>query len=318
MEKQRYLVGADGGSPFITIQSVLDSIRVRGETGVTVRLAPGVYREKLVLDVPGLTLAGPETGEARIVYGDSAHLLDENGQPLGTFRTQTVRVSAADVTLQNLTVENDAGPGELVEQAVALHIAGDRCAVKHCKLLANQDTLLIGPETGTICDAYPCGRRAYLERCFIQGNFDFIFGSYAAWFAECALYCVSRGKPVNAIVAAPNTPEGQAFGFVFHRCTVGGNCEPATVYLGRPWRPFGRAAFLHCVMDESVHPAGWLNWETPFRPVWEGLCETADTWSPARHGKCGKLEDESGYTLENVLRGKDGWEPQRDQNAGAE
>lgn len=308
-EKQRYLVGADEGSPFKTIQAALDAARARGETGAVVRLKPGVYREKLVLDVPGLTLTGPERGEARIVYGDSAHLLDENGQPLGTFRTATVRVSAADVTLEGLTVENDAGPGEIVEQAVALHIAGDRCTVKNCRLLAHQDTLLIGPETGTICDAYPCGRRAYLETCFIRGNMDFIFGSYAAWFEGCALYCASRGMKGNAIVAAPNTPQGQAFGFVFHRCTIEGNCGPGTVYLGRPWRPFGRAAYLHCAMDEGVHPAGWLDWEAPFRPVWDGLCETADTWSPARHGNGGKITDDALYTRESVLRGSDGWEP---------
>ena len=236
---------------------------------------------------------------------------DENGQPLGTFRTAAVRVSARDITLKNLTIENDAGPGKAVGQAVALYIAGDRCTVTGCKLLAHQDTLLIGPETGTVCDAYPCGRRAYLEDCLIRGNTDFIFGSYAAWLERCTLRCVSQGEPVNAMIAAPNTPRGQAFGFVFHECTIDGDCEPATVYLGRPWRPFGRAAFLHCKMTKSVHPAGWLDWDTPFRPVWEGLCETADTWTPERHPLCGKLENRHAYTKEAVLGGGDGWKPYR-------
>ena len=308
-EKAGYRVGADAGSQFATIQAALDWVRKRGETGAVIALAPGVYREKLVLDVPGLRLTGSPDGEARIVYGDSAHLLDENGQPLTTFRTAAVRVSAPDVTLETLTIENDAGPGEIVEQAVALHIAGDRCAVKNCKLLAHQDTLLIGPETGAICDAYPCGRRAYLENCLIQGNFDFIFGSYAAWFERCTLRCISRGKTINAMIAAPNTPEGQAYGFVFNHCVIDGDCEPATVYLGRPWRPFGRAAFLHCVIPESVHPRGWLDWEAPFRPVWQGLCETADTWTETRHPNAGKLPEPHPYTKEAVLCAEDGWVP---------
>ena len=302
-----YCVGAC--APFSTIQSALETVRTRGEAGAVLRLAPGAYREKLVLDVPGLTLRGPETGEAKIVCGDSAHLLDDNGQPLTTFRTATVRVSAKDVTLANLTIENDAGPGKRVEQAVALHIAGDRCAVRSCKLLAHQDTLLIGPETGTICDAWPCGRRAYLEACLIRGNTDFIFGSYAAWFERCKLFCVSQHEKINAMIAAPNTPQGQDFGFVFHRCDITGDCEPRTVYLGRPWRPCGRAAFLHCTMNESVHPAGWLDWKTPFRPVWPGLCETADTWTPARHPNAGRLESGHPYTKEAVLGGEDGWRP---------
>ncbi len=305
-----YRVSARGDGAYTTIRSALDTVKARGKTDITILVAPGVYREKLVLEVPGLRLVGAGGGETRIVYGDSAHLLDDNGQPLTTFRTATVRVSARDVTLENLTIENDAGPGSQVEQAVALYIAGDRCAVRQCSLLAHQDTLMIGPETGTICDAYPCGRRAYLENCLIRGNTDFIFGSYAAWFETCTLRCVAQGLPVNAMIAAPNTPQGQAFGFVFHRCTVdGGDCPPATVYLGRPWRPFGRAAFLHCAMDQSVHPAGWLDWETPFRAVWQGLCETADTWTPSRHPLCGKLEEGHPYTKEAVLGAEDGWRP---------
>jgi pectin methylesterase-like acyl-CoA thioesterase len=69
-------------------------------------------------------------------------------------------VSANGVTLRNLTMENDAGPRERVEQAVALHIAGDRCAVYGCALVAHQDTLLLAPEGGDIANAGPCGRRA--------------------------------------------------------------------------------------------------------------------------------------------------------------
>ncbi|MFH1513000.1 MAG: pectinesterase family protein [Bacillota bacterium] len=308
-ERTIYAVSRKSGAPYPTIQAALDAVKERGDTGAAIRIAAGVYREKLVLDVPGLLLSGAGDGETRVVFGDSAKLLDGSGQPLGTFRTAAVRVSAADVTLENLAIENDAGPGGIVGQAVALHVAGDRCAVRGCWLLSHQDTLLIGPEIGAICDALPCGRRAYLANCLIRGNTDFIFGSYAAWFERCTLRCVSQGKPVNAMIAAPNTPEGQPFGFVFHRCVIDGDCEKATVYLGRPWRPFGRAAFLHCAMHESVHPAGWLDWETPFRPVWPGLCETADTWSPARHKNGGRLETSHPYAPEAVLSGVDGWRP---------
>ncbi len=307
---QRYRVDASDIHAYPSIQAALDAAALHGETGATLTLAPGVYREKLELDMLGLRLIGPDRGEARIVYGDSAHLPDAEGRPLTTFRTATVRVSAADITLQSLTIENDAGPGLVVEQAVALHIAGDRCAVRHCKLLAHQDTLLIGPASGDIANPVPCGRRAFLDRCLIQGNTDFIFGSYAAWFSRCTLRCVPQGLPVNAMIAAPNTPQGQAFGFVFDHCAVqGGGCEPATVYLGRPWRPHGRAAFLHCTMDASVHPAGWLDWDLPFRPVWPGLCETADTWTPARHPGCGKLAEKHPYTRDAVLGGDDCWVP---------
>ena len=192
---------------------------------------------------------------------------------------------------------------------MALYIAGDRCTVQNCKLLGHQDTLLIGPETGTVCDAAPCGRRAYLENCLIQGNTDFIFGSYAAWLERCTLRCLSQGEKVNAMIARPIPRRGRRLGLCSTAGVIDGDCEPATVYLGRPWRSHGRAAFLHCTMNLSVHPAGWLDWKTPFRPVWEGLCETADTWTPARHPLCGKLEAGHRYEKEAVLGGEDGWTP---------
>ncbi len=276
----RLTVGA--GEAYASISAALDGGRAAGEP-CEVYVRAGVYREKLVIDVPSLTLRGEGAQRTRIVYGDSAHMLDENGAELTTFRTATLRVHADGVTLRELAVENDAGPGEVVEQAMALYIAGDRCRVEDCALMAHQDTLLIGPDWGSVCDAEPCGRRAWLQNCLIRGNTDFIFGSYAAWFERCTLWCVEQHKPVNAMIAAPNTPKGQRYGFVFHRCTITGDCAPGTVYLGRPWRPYGQAAFLHCEMDAMVAESGWLDWETPFRPVWEGLCETEGAHTQKRH-----------------------------------
>jgi len=307
----RYEIDPAGSAPFSTLRAALTQARRNRDPQAEFRIAQGVYREKLRIDLPGATLNGRGAEKTKIVYGLSAHQTDETGAPLGTFRTPTLTVSANGVTLRNLTVENDAGPGERVEQAVALHIAGDRCAVYGCALVAHQDTLLLAPEGGDIANAGPCGRRAFLSDCLIRGNVDFIFGSYAAWFERCALWCVSRGMDVNAMIAAPNTPEGQRYGFVFHRCRVTGDCEPGTVYLGRPWRPFGKAAFLRCAFPRAVAEAGWLDWGTPFRPVWAGLCETADTHTPLRHPLAGSLaaEEEAAITPEAVLAGREGWRP---------
>ena len=47
---------------FATVGAALSRVRARGELGAEIALAPGAYREKLVLDVPGLRLLGPEFG----------------------------------------------------------------------------------------------------------------------------------------------------------------------------------------------------------------------------------------------------------------
>lgn len=306
----RYDVDARGGTPYPTIASALAA--AMGDSAAHIHVRAGAYREKLVVRTPGLRITGDGQAVTRIVWGDSAHLPDATGVRLGTFRTATLCLLADGVTLSGLTVENDAGPGEVVEQAVALYIAGDRCAVRHCALLAHQDTLFIGPSEPPIGDTAILGRRAYLADCHIRGNVDFIFGSYAVWLERCQLECVPRGQAVNAMICAPNTPQGQTFGFVFHRCAVTGGCAAGTVYLARPWRPFGRAAFLHCDLPACVSPAGWLDWETPPRPVWEGLCETMPAYPALRHpgGRILTDAEAAAITPQAVLAGEDGWAPQ--------
>lgn len=266
-----------------TIAEALQRCLESADDRCVVHVRAGIYREKLTISRPNVTLAGEGAAHTRVVYGDSAHLPDEHGKPLGTFRTATLRVSAHGAALRALTIENDAGPGSVVEQAVALHLAADRALVEDCRLLGHQDTLFIGPDHGAPQEPPRLDHRARLNNCAIHGNVDFIFGSYRAWFEDCALHCIQRGEAVNAMIAAPNTPQGQPYGFVFHRCRVTGDCPDGTVYLGRPWRPFGRAAFIDCELPACVHPRGWLDWDSPFRPVWEGLCESETPLAALRH-----------------------------------
>lgn len=312
MEKEKIMklhIAHGGINRVKTIADALDRVRSLQPEAAVITIAPGTYREKVVIDVPGVTIRGEGGGETRIVWDDSATMLDDKGEPFGTFRTATLRVSAADVTLENLTIVNNAGPGELVGQAVAAYIAGDRCHLRGCRLQAHQDTLLLGPDAYNPAEARDEGCHVCLEDCYIEGTVDFIFGSYRAWFGGCHIHCLQHPQ---AIIAAPNTPEGQPFGFVFADCTVTGDGAPGSVYLGRPWRPYGQAAYLRSALSEQVNPAGWLDWADPPRAVHAGLCEYACTGAgsalDARHPGAGKLTEEQAarYTKEAVL---EGWEP---------
>lgn len=73
---------------------------------------------------------------------------------------------------------------------------------------------------------------------------------------------ISMANPVSPGVKGINgavTAHGRASkddntGFVFFKCTVGGN---GRVWLGRAWRPFSRVVFAFTTMTDIIAPEGW-------------------------------------------------------------
>ena len=266
-----WTVAKDGGGDFSSVQAAVDA----AAPGDQILILPGVYRERVVIGKDGLHLRGLEAETTVIAHAACARDRDESGKEKGTFLSFTMLVAGADVTLENLTVRNDAGDGAAVGQAVALYAAGDRGLYRRCRLIACQDTLFCGPvmekvlgeiaprEAGgapcvlSVGDCPTTFARQYFEDCFIQGDVDFIFGPYRCWFEGCTLHMNARG----GWYTAPNTPAEQPFGFVFHLCRLTGDCPPGAAYLGRPWRKDAAAAFLGCRMDACVSPRGFADWD---------------------------------------------------------
>ena len=67
---------------------------------------------------------------------------------------------------------------------------------------------------------------------------DFIFGSATAYFEQCEIHSKNRNKPVNSYNTAASTAEGQAYGYVFERCSFTGECPEQTAYLGQAVEKF--------------------------------------------------------------------------------
>src|SRR5690606_30263169 len=78
-----------------------------------------------------------------------------------------------------------------------------------------------------------------------------------AYFENCTLH-----SKKNSYIAAPSTPQGSAYGFVFHNCTLTAAENVTKVYLGRPWRTFAKAVFLNSELTAAVAPEGWHNWNS--------------------------------------------------------
>ena len=85
-------------------------------------------------------------------------------------------------------------------------------------------------------------------------------------------------------------------------------------YLGRPWRAHAMTLFMNCRLPKGIRPAGWDNWKNvenektarymEYNNTGEGAVTTGRTWSIVLTTK-----QASEFTVENVLKGYDGWNP---------
>lgn len=293
---------------------------------VAVRVAPGTYRERVEVRRPRVTIEGETAESVRIVSGLGAFDPAPDGGMLGTFRTHTMLVDAADVTLRNLTIENDAGDGREVGQAIALYADGDRLMVDACEIVGHQDTLFCGPlpprevkPGGFVGPKQFAPRvvgRQYYRRCRIVGDVDFIFGGACAYFEGCEIVSRDRGTEPNGYVTAASTPEGEPYGFVFHGCSFTSDAAAGSVYLGRPWRDWAQTVLVDCWLGAHISPSGWFDWNKPaahersFYAASDlvGPGGNADGWERWTHA----LTDAERvrFARERVLAGADGWDPE--------
>ena len=322
---KRIVVAADGSGDFASLQAAVDAAAEDAREPAEILLRAGVYREKVVVHRDRLRIRGEDGAE--LVWNGCAKDPGPDGQEKGTFLSATLTVTGSDVTVENLTVRNDAGDGRKVGQAVAVYAAGDRGVWRDCRLLAHQDTLFCGPlrepnltaDIGSrrggaeavfrVEDGHLTHSRQYFERCEIAGDVDFIFGCYRCWFEACELRMLERG----GWYTAANTNPEQPWGLVFHRCRLTGSCPEGQGFLGRPWRGGAATLFLECRMDAHVAPEGFADWDgervvTARCGEWRTTGERAD--QRTRHPSQKRLTDEEAarVTLEAVLNG---WTPER-------
>ena len=310
----------DGSGDFISLQEAIDA----AADGAEILVKPGLYEERVVAHRNDLHIIGEDPETTVITARACAKDLHPDGTEKTTFLSATFMTTGHGITVENLTIRNDAGDGSVVGQAVAVYAAGDLGVWKNCRFIAHQDTLYCGPLRipDVIDDIAPrdgdaerfplvqngpfCRSRQVFERCFIRGDVDFIFGSYRCWFEECTLFMNARG----GFYTAANTHWDQPVGLVFHRCLLTGECAPGQGLLGRPWRAGARTVFLDCEMDEHVAPEGFQDWDaervvTDRCGEWHTRGERAD--QSTRHPSQKRLTDAeaSKLTRAYVLSGAD-------------
>ena len=239
------VVARDGTGEFRTIDEAIEVCRAFMEYQKVIYVKNGVYKEKLIVPswLTNITICGEDRDKTIITYDDHANLrLEGTERKMGTFRTYTLKIEGTNITIKNITIENNAAK---LGQAVCIHTEGDNLTFENCRILGNQDTIYTGTP-GTHC---------YFHNCYIEGTTDFIFGPSTAWFDNCELH-----SKANSYITAASTPQGQKYGYIFNHCRL--TAEPGVdkVYLGRPWRPYAHTLFMNCKMGSHICPLGWDNW----------------------------------------------------------
>jgi len=294
-EKHRIVVDRNGTGDFRNIQEAIDFVRAFDPNGqVVIFIKNGVYKEKLVLHthLTNVKLLGEDREKTIINYDDHANI-----NKMGTFKTYTFMIRGNDIIIENLTVENSAAQ---LGQAVALHVEGDRIIFKDCRFLGNQDTIYTGKE----------GSRQYYENCYIEGTTDFIFGPGTCWFEKCEIFCKK-----NSYITAANTPENTRFGYIFNNCNIKLANGVNAMYLGRPWRAYAMTLFMNCDLPEGIKPEGWHNWNNESNEKTARYMEYnnhgsgSDTSKRVKWSKVLTKDEAKEYTIENVMKGCDNWNP---------
>lgn len=259
-------VSRNGGGDFASIAEAVLAVPYALEAEILI--GPGTYREKLVCEKKHITLRGAGAERTRLVWGDGGKLPHPDGRPTHTFRSYTAFFSGESLAVEDMTIENDAGPGHDVGQAIAAYVDSARAVFRRVRLLGNQDTLFCAPlpekereKDGFLGPRGLAPRRAstqYYQNCEIAGDIDFIFGGADALFEQCTLRTVDNALPHSYVTAPSGAADG--LGFVFWDCDFISDCPARTVYLGRPWRPTGKTALLDCRLGAHIAPEGFCPW----------------------------------------------------------
>lgn len=289
-------VAADGSGNFKSVQAAVDKVPENNTKRFVIAIKPGIYKEQIRIPAnkPYISFIGTDSEKTILTFNLS------NKDAGSTSASYSTYIGGHDFYAENITFENSFGQGS---QAVAILVEADRAMFTKCRFLGWQDTL------------YAKNGRQYYKDCYIEGHVDYIFGMAAAVFENCHIHSKGDGYITAPMRFAADEPAG----LIFHKCRLTSNNTKNGIYLGRPWRDYGRTVFLNTQMDAEIRPEGWHHWE-PQREKTAYFAEYGSTGKGAnaegRVAWARKLGDADikVFSVEYFLGGKDGWDPYRGDN----
>ena len=284
-------VSSDGSGDFRSVNDAIAKVPAENKSRCRISIKAGTYEEQILVPVnkPYVSFVGDPAGKTILRFKIS------NKDAGSTSAAYAAYIGGHDFYAENITFENSFGLGS---QAVAVLVEADRAVFKNCRFIGWQDTLYAKN-----------GRQHYVDSN-IEGHVDYIFGQAAAVFENCHIHSKGDGYIAAPMRFAADEPSG----FIFLRSKLTSENTSKGIYLGRPWRDYGRTVFVNTKMDAAIRPEGWHHWE-PHREKTAYFAEYGSTGeganSNARVAWAKNLSDADvkQFSVEYFLGGRDGWDP---------
>ncbi len=314
------VVAQDGTGDYTTVQAAVDAAPANQVKPWLIFIKEGLYNEHVDVpeNKPYLHFIGQGRDKVKIADdklcgGDNALHVDVGA----TFVAKSSDLYFEGISFVNTYgVEQNDGP-----QALALNTKNDRVVFKDCGMYSYQDTWITPSESDC---------RGYVKNCFIEGAVDFIYNNGDYFFDGDTLNIVRKS---GGYIVAPSHDADSKWGYVFMNnvITAPGVPSETDVWLGRPWHNQPKTVFINTKAEVTIPAAGWYDTMGGIPAVFAEY-NTMDAdgnpldlthrnnyyWYTDDSGRKVEgyaksvLTDEEAatYTIENVLRGDDNWQPE--------
>lgn len=229
----------------------------------TIEVAPGEYREKVVIGAnrPPITLRGMSAAADGVLlrWTDADGAVSPTDH-VGEWFDQTLWVGAADFRLENVSVAGCS----LAEcpkggRNMALQVAADRASFARSRFYgASADTLYHGSKD----------HRAYFDACYVNGTYDFIWGAGSAVFEGCELVGSANIFAHKGSQLDTDGRPCERWDLGAHSCTgclvLGSRVTRPqrfthnTTTLARAWRGEATVVYRDSWLDSHIARGGWL------------------------------------------------------------
>ncbi len=291
-------VGCPDQSPnYATVSEAVDAISRMGVDSeakrVTVHIAPGTYREQIIVNTPYVTFVNqaPDKGEVLLTwyygigyayyssggYYDAQRAYDKYEKKIADRWGTSVRVLGDGFRAENITFENSFNRSITDEElADGVTPTGETLTVARTYALdveskaATERAAAICVEADQ-CEFYNCrfyssqdtvytAGQIYFKNCLIEGQTDYIFGDGATnqcVFDGCELRWkgYSEGSQGGYITAL------RTAGYLFRSCAVTANPKLTVTAgdFGRPWGADANVKFVNTKLADAglIAAAGW-------------------------------------------------------------
>lgn len=251
--KADVVVAKDGSGDYQTLGEAVAAAPDKKKRRYVIYVKKGVYKENVEVTKKKWNLTIVGDGMNSTIITGSLNVVDGST----TFRSATLAAVGEGVILQDLCIQNTAGPEK--HQAVALRVGADKSVINRCRIDAYQDTL------------YAHSQRQFYRDSYVTGTVDFIFGNAAVVLQNCQLVPRKPSKnQKNMVTAQGRTDPNQATGTSIQFCHIvaSPDLEPVVdefkTYLGRPWKNYSRTVVMESYLGGLIDPAGWAEWDGDF------------------------------------------------------